>query len=360
MLILALPFGPPVHGMSVIADALFNKLEERGVKYIKIPSQPWFAHRLYGTALWTIIKVAYSALFCLALIVNCVHKRPTGIYLFLQGGVGQVLDLPIYLIARIFGLPIFIHHHSFSYIVSESFVMRLSNIFMGKLATHIFLCKCMYEEFTKIYSPSYLKYCIVSNVVFLEEKSIREENAGNPFTLGYLSNITSDKGIRKFIECFDNVSQSVIVNALVAGRCDDLEIKKMLLTKSGCNDSFNYIGPAYDEAKDDFFDSIDVLIFPTEYKTEADPVVILEALQRGIPVVSYSRGCIEQTLNLIGGLAIDQDADFVKLASEEIIAWISSPLRYRAEVTLIENKFKAFRNQHSGSLNDLVDTICGH
>jgi len=72
------------------------------------------------------------------------------------------------------------------------------------------------------------------------------------------------------------------------------------------------VGSVSGLAKEEFLSSIDVFIFPTTYTHEAEPLVVLEALGAGVPVVAYARGCIGGMITSSAGLAVEQDQPFVE------------------------------------------------
>jgi glycosyltransferase involved in cell wall biosynthesis len=71
-----------------------------------------------------------------------------------------------------------------------------------------------------------------------------------------------------------------------------------------------YLGPVHGEDRTAFYRSLDLFLFPTRYKTEAQPNVVLEALAHGVPVVAFPRGCIASDLGGDAGVLVPADADF--------------------------------------------------
>ena len=79
-------------------------------------------------------------------------------------------------------------------------------------------------------------------------------------------------------------------------------------------------------------DSLDVLLFPTSYRNEAEPIAILEALAYGIPVIAWDRGCIGSILRRgadMPGEAIATDHPYLPEAVQRIEAWIEKPESFR-------------------------------
>ena len=69
------------------------------------------------------------------------------------------------------------------------------------------------------------------------------------------------------------------------------EVKKYITNKKG--DKFiNLIGPLYGNEKKKILKNSDVFIFPTYYANEAFPIVILEAMESGLPIITTSEGGI--------------------------------------------------------------------
>ena len=88
--------------------------------------------------------------------------------------------------------------------------------------------------------------------------------------------------------------------ALLAGPIDTAEDKKLVKLKLKELKSLKYIGPVYDNDKDEFFANLDLFIFPTTYHNEAQPIVIYEAMSYGVPVFSNNKGSIKEQVGKAG------------------------------------------------------------
>ena len=89
-----------------------------------------------------------------------------------------------------------------------------------------------------------------------------------------------------------------------------------------------YRGAAYGAEKDAAYASMDALLFPTRYVNEAAPIVVYEALARGIPVIANRRGCVPDMLRAGGGVLQDEGS-FVAGAVEQVVSWIHDPWSFR-------------------------------
>ncbi|WP_160311489.1 glycosyltransferase [Rhodopirellula islandica] len=187
----------------------------------------------------------------------------------------------------------------------------------GRRSRHIVLGRKMVDGICEHYGPG-IDTVILSNRLFFVDET---GQALKPWPasirrIGFLSNITQEKGIAAFME----LCSTVPINATIAGPAGNLNTQAAIDWFVGeLPDRRSYLGPVYGEAKKDFFDSIDMLVFPTRYKNEAEPLVVYEALDRGIPVLATPMGCIPDQLPT-EGVAPSVD-EFVFWAAAQIAQW---------------------------------------
>lgn len=224
-------------------------------------------------------------------------QKPISLYAGLSGGKGQLLDLPFLLMARIFKIPTYIHHHSFAYINQKSWVTALCVRISGK-AQHIALCPEMAKGISTTYGIHPRLLTTLSNAAFLPDLApeVNDSNTSRQSDLsikvGFLSNITAEKGIFEFFSTLRQADAAGIhYKAEIAGPVD-ASIRKRFESELAELPNAKHIGPIYGIEKQQFFQRIDLLLFPTRYQNEAEPVTLHEALQAGATVVAANRGCI--------------------------------------------------------------------
>ncbi|MCK1485648.1 glycosyltransferase family 4 protein [Bradyrhizobium sp. 193] len=221
------------------------------------------------------------------------------VYLGCEGDLGLIYTAALVLSARLFGHPVLLHHHSFSYIDKSSGLMRLILSTGGTRIRHIFLCTTMQNRFESRYGKV-SNSRIVSNAAFVQSETQGGEIASENRTLriGLLSNLTREKGLYTFLDLLRLVRKSGLdVEGLLAGPIANEEDRTMVaMAEKELRGALQYLGPLYGDAKARFYSQVDIFVFPTEYANEAEPTVIFEALAAGNSVVAFDRGCIRSQI----------------------------------------------------------------
>lgn len=247
------------------------------------------------------------------------------VYLALSGGWGQIYDAITVLLSRLVGASCVLHHHSFAYLEKKSslsaFLFRLA----GGGATHVVLCESMKAKLQKKYGTRLV--LILPNLALLQPDELNK-NRSNVKTIGYLSNITREKGGRDFIRLAEAIQErGWPIKCRIAGPCQDLILIREL-QEAHEQGFLEWVGPLYGGQKNEFWNSIDLFVFPTKYENEAEPLVVWEALLFENPVIAYDRGCISAQVGGAGKM-ISNDEDFVISAMKQIELWQVDPQVYR-------------------------------
>lgn len=186
----------------------------------------------------------------------------------------------------------------------------------------------------------------------------RSNRAMKPIVLGHLSNLTIEKGLEDVIETAVTLKNkgSDIKLLLAGGLKGDREKEVFSRAQQLLGSSLEYLGPIYGEAKSQFFDRIDFFLFPSRYANEAQPVVILEALAAGVPVVATPIGCIPGMIHSDFGKLVASD-EYSIVAANFVDEVGSTPERYR-EMSQAASEFSSqFRNRSHKQLEALVECI---
>jgi glycosyltransferase involved in cell wall biosynthesis len=111
----------------------------------------------------------------------------------------------------------------------------------------------------------------------------------------YLSNYIRDKGVLILIDALGKLrDRGHNFNARLVGAPADLKIDFLQeeIKDRNLENCIQILGPLYGEEKTAEFLNADIFCFPTYYKNEAFPLVLIEAMQFSLPVISTFEGGI--------------------------------------------------------------------
>ena len=329
-------FPPPLHGMAAVNAAVRDRLLAADARVRVIDTAPARLDRGMLARLGRLPRVMLG----LVRLAGSQHLRGTALYIGVSGGVGQVYDLAFLLLARARGMRVFVHHHSFAYLHARRRLAYGLVRAAGRHAIHITQSEAMAERLRALYGVADVS--AVSNAVFLvgaaEVVRVRPRTALR--VLGFLGNIAAEKGIFEFLDLMAALLRSGLPLAgRIAGPFQDAATEVQVRQRLQDLPDVEYVGARYGAEKDAFFGSIDTLIFPTLYANEAEPLVILEAMQHAVPVIAYGRGCIPERVTQECGCVIPPGQSFVPVALTQIEAWVRAPGMFQAASGLAAVRF---------------------
>ena len=158
----------------------------------------------------------------------------------------------------------------------------------------ILLSKNLYPDIFKYVSESRVHYC--PNGI-PENKSIERKEGGEPVELLFLSHLIKSKGVIVLIEA-NGILRDKGVHFLctIAGGDAELTRKEVqdIITYKELSSSITVAGPVYGEDRMNVMLKADILVHPTF--NDCLPLIILEAMQNSIPVVSTFEGAIPEVV----------------------------------------------------------------
>jgi len=348
-------FPPPVHGMAAANAAVRDQIVAAGANTRVINVSANTLARSLASRFERLPKIGRAVL----VLLLGGHRKGDPLYMSVSGGLGQLYEIVFVLCARLRGLRPYLHHHSFAYLDSPNPVSWLLVLAAGRSAVHITLSRHMAERLKRLYRVG--RVVPISNAAFL----LRLQSADCPYrmglgTLGFLSNLAPEKGLFEFLNLIAIIERNGLpVRALLAGPFQDARTEEQVRARVNEIDNVEYVGPKYGERKEVFFSDIDAFVFPTLYRNEAEPIVIHEAMSRGIPVIAYGRGCIPEIISPDSGLVIDPSVPFVPPALAKIQEWIDSPESYRRASCAARAQFASSLADGTRLWRSLLEEILG-
>lgn len=356
VIVAALP--PPVNGNFVATKAAVDALKQ---------STPVLVYNLSAKSEWShltgrIIKV-FRSLVSLFKIIEWRFRKPLSLYTVANSAGGLYLNIATIGLARLLGYRCVLHHHSYSYLNTFDWRMKIIDRLLGTRGTHVVLAPEMESRFRDIYNSA-SQFCILPNTFIMKDipasSSIATTLSDRTFRLGHISNLTMAKGLKHVLETFEQLNQSRDVHLTLAGPLMGAQENTLvddLISRHP--ERVTYMGPVYEERKTTFFENIDVLLFPTEYRVEAQPLVIFESFAFGKPAIAYGRACIPSLIGSDGGHVIPVDEEFVPLAQEIVETWIDQPKIYQDLCASVRNKAMRLREGEAEQRKRFIQHVKG-
>lgn len=338
-------FPPPIDGQRVITQRMFEQMD--GATTVA-------RHDLDRYPRLGALSKPLSALMAVLLVVVSRLRGFSTVYLAPHSGTGLIYSCLIVLASRCFGYELYVHYHSFRNIARYSRLMAAFVSCCGLEAVHIVLGPPMEQGLRQLYK-SVQRVAIVSNSVFVPPRRVSRVFDGRRIRLGHLSNLSREKGIAVVLECLRRLAaHGLEVELLLAGPATDgstAELVNGAVAEFG--DRLRYLGPLSRPEVHRFYEEIDVFLFPTLHEHEAEPLVIIDAVSAGVPVIATDRGCIRYFLGTTGGRALTPP-DFVEHAVEQISTWVRHPEQLAAASAGAQARFHELHDASQAHLDGLL------
>jgi len=343
-------FPPPIDGQRVITQRMFEAVSAVATvnrhdldPFPKIPS----------------LSKAFSALTACAMLIADRIAGCSTLYLAPHSGKGLFYSCGIVGTARLLGYRLYVHYHSYRNIARHSGMMERFVTLCGRDAVHIVLAPPMAREMRELYGTAN-HVVTLSNTAFVAPNFAARDTSGRRrrLRIGHLSNLSVEKGIATVVECLRGlIACGADVEMVVGGAPTDRKAEEIVRAAAAeFGDRWRYLGQLRGHEVPRFYEDIDVFLFPTAYEHEAEPVVVIDAMSAGVPVIATDRGCIRHLVGEQGGRVFEADA-FVDHAVAELSAWSGSPERLADVSRQARARFTDLRQEATATLQEILVRI---
>lgn len=287
---------PPVHGSSVVGKAIKESVrinEAFETNYINL----LVSRTVNETGKGSFIKVFRFIGVWFKLLMVLSKKKPALCYMALTAtGAAFYKDVLLVALLRLFHVKRVYHLHNkgVSKHQSGSFNKVLYR-FVFQDAEVLLLSQHLYADIQRFVPQLRVHICPngVSDTAFnLIDKGVRSLQ---PVKILFLSNLIASKGVFVLLDACAILQQKGMAFAcdFIGGEGDVSEeqlnqkIKEKKLTSQ-----VRYFGKKYGEEKQQAFANAEIFVLPTYYFNECFPLVLLEAMQYSLPIVSTYEGGI--------------------------------------------------------------------
>jgi glycosyltransferase involved in cell wall biosynthesis len=292
---------PIINGQSLVTKSVLDILVEADYEVVFLP----LTNLNHGRSLSLILdKFTYY----LKIIFRFLKQTVSGNYIIYLNGArsigGTFRNVPFLIISKILRNKTILHFHCGDiddFVNSQNKIVKFFLLSAYKLVDKlIILSPTLRKNFSQIINKDNL--VIIENGIsspFYNSKVIRESEV---IKLLYLSNLILSKGYFDILIALDHIVNKLKFKNIECNFCgefltsyDDPElnsIEKMkrdfhnYISQNNLINNVNYKMQVLDEEKNKLLNESHILILPTNYSTEAQPLSIIEAISRGNVIIS--------------------------------------------------------------------------
>jgi glycosyltransferase involved in cell wall biosynthesis len=292
LLIMHLP--PPLHGTSMMnAIVAENRYLKDTFDVRIVPIQ--FARNVSESGRFAISKIWKTVRLATDVLKEMVTFCPDVVY-FTPGITGWAFyrDFILVVFVKLFPARLLLHLHGkgVSRACEHALIRRFYRSFF-KGADVILLSNKMCDDIK----------CVCDSVPYILPNTVPDSSAAAesarrvcepPVNILYLSNLTISKGIFEFLDALETLVVFGVsgFRASIIGQPNDVSASALQeeLARRGLLENVRYLGAQYGKDKEASFLEAGLFVLPT--KNDVFPLVILEAMQFGLPVVASELAAI--------------------------------------------------------------------
>ncbi|NVK53863.1 MAG: glycosyltransferase family 4 protein [Flavobacteriaceae bacterium] len=337
---------PPVHGASTVGDLIKKRFDLKGNYkkfYRNIGTTKDFKERR-KTSFSKIIRFIFD--YCINLLFF-LSTKPDLVYITCSTyGIGFFKDSLYILLCKVFNTKYLLHFHNKGF-----HNKKLSKL--GRWYHNYILNDSKSILLSRRIEKYYLPFLRNSNCFYLpngiEDKCPNYKyKAKDNNKILYVSNLVYSKGLLDLLDIahYLKINNFHFELQIVGNEAEiSSEDLSLFIQERGLNDCVYYLGPLYDNDKWKVFQESSLFLYPTH--EDCFPLVLLEALCFGLPVICSSEGALEDiVVDGLNGFII-KEYDPVKYGDKIISLFndknsfidfsINSRSRFEKEFTI--NKF---------------------
>lgn len=361
-------FPPPVHGMAIAVERFALMLEDAAhdhrVRLVRLDITADHTDRGIAYHTHRLSKV-FQAVFALL-----TYRRTACVYMSVDAGYGMLYTLLVALAARFLATPLYLHHHAADYLRNSSWRFRALCEAGSTVTCHLVGCETMAASLRSNYPSARqvdvlpILYAVGSHP---SNTARRSRLQGDSVVLGHLSNLSIAKGLETIFDTADAVrAAGADCELLIAGPAfsdADQAVLEQRLRMAG--DRARHLGPVSGQSREEFFDAIDLFLFPSRYLHESFGLVVGEALCRGVPVITYANVCMDRGFVGDAGLVLALEEPYAERAA----TWINAVRNDQARSARVVNAASTFAQTRHEAVADAVGLArkiairagtCGH
>lgn len=316
---------PPVHGSSMVGKWIKDSEQINttfSTSYINLLA----SSNIKETGKLSVAKVLSTLKIIFTLIQRLIIVKPNKIYFALTTtGFAFYRDVLLVFIIKLFGCKIVYHLHNKG--VQRASERKINNCFYNYVFRNsqvILLSEHLYSDISKFVTKPQIFIC-PNGIPEVDIKDILIKNhESKTVQILFLSNLIESKGVLVLLEALKTLNEENInFEAIYVGGEGDISsgLLNRKIVEYNLTNKVKYLGKKYGNDKNKIFQQSDIFVFPTSYSNECFPLVLLEAMQFKLPLISCPEGGIPDIVqnNYNGFLVPKQNSRVLAEAIKKLI-----------------------------------------
>ncbi|MGZ0069652.1 glycosyltransferase family 4 protein [Microbacterium arborescens] len=312
---------PPRHGSTIMTEHFLRAIGELGHESSLLERR--FSRSVAEVGRFSIRKLGSAAWIPIRLLRAIAREKPDACVFFVTNRrLSFMVDVALTLVLRATRTPtiLYVHTSGWHDLASTGWVWRKGAEYIFKKAISVVtLGPALAADLAALDVSSRLS--VIRNTS--EPQSATEPHNG-AMSVIFISNLIPSKGVLDFLAIAEKVGSThpsirFTVYGATADATFEASVRERIRNARSANISFGgAIGNA--ESMSAVLSRADILLFPSRYEYEAQPLTIVEALSFGVPVAAYDVGGVSDIVHNDHGLLasigdVDSIATFVSMAA---------------------------------------------
>lgn len=299
------PLPPPVHGSSMVSQSIKESRVLNGtfeMDFVNLSTSRTMEEiDKRSWALYACKAVRFIGAYAKTLWLLATHRYDLCYLAITCHGVGFLKDAPFVLLCKLFGRKVVIHQHNKGMAKdADRPIYRWLLPMVYRNTKVILLSWRLYADIQKVVKREQVMICHNGIPDTNSTETSVERHNDIPHIL-FLSNLIVSKGVLVLLDALKILKEKgwKFICDFVGGETKELDGRRFAheIETRGLDGIAVYHGRKYGKDKETFLRMADMLVFPTYYFNECFPLVILEAMMYGLPVISSDEGGIRDEVS---------------------------------------------------------------
>jgi len=323
---------PPYRGVSVLTENIIKSSLNERFELILLDTTD--RRGIYTVGQLDFKNVLLAIRHGLMFFYLLIARQPDILYIpIARNSLAFMRDCLFLLPSRLFGRKVIIHHHGSDlrqfYLKSSFFMKLLIRISLRKARRGIVLGLSLRHEFKGLLTEKQITV-LPNGIEPLLPKTRQRFRSDGGIRVLFLSALMRGKGLMTMLRSIPLVLKGEgsvsFVLAGEPGHRDEMREAHEFIVTNKIENSVEIMGPVIGQEKAELMSKADVFAFPP-VAPEGHPLVILEAMSIGLPIIATFNGSIPETvIDGVNGFLVQVD-DSISLAEKILLLSRDQSLR---------------------------------